>query len=243
MSPYNVHDDFSGEGVVLSEVSFIPASGVTPENFRWVWNGWIPAGMLSLLLGLPGRGKTTPAELLAADVTRGRLAGHLLGKPANVLIVSYEDAIAQTLVPRLIAAEADLDRVDFVTCKDPGQILDLTRHLPEIERGAANRAVKLLVIDPLVADCLGRRSTATATRMSGRSSRPSPLSPLGLTWRRWPQCISARARSAPCWGQAGPSDSSARREASWSSASIPVTSREREGRSGSSPTPSATWGA
>jgi adenylate kinase family enzyme len=55
--------------------------------------------MLSLLLGLPGRGKTTLAEQLAADVTRGRLAGHLLSRPSNVLIVSYEDAIAQTLVP------------------------------------------------------------------------------------------------------------------------------------------------
>jgi AAA domain len=51
----------------------------------------------------------------------------------------------------LIAAKADLMRVDFVACRDPGQILDLTRHLPEIERGAADRAVKLLVIDPLVA--------------------------------------------------------------------------------------------
>lgn len=134
----------------LSELQFINASTVTPANVRWLWRGWIPLGMLSLLLGLPGRGKTTLAERLGADVTRGRLAGNL-NSPANVLVVSYEDAIAETLVPRLIAAEADLDRVDFVACKEAGRVLDLTRHLPDIERRASVTGTKLLVIDPLVA--------------------------------------------------------------------------------------------
>ena len=136
---------------VLGEVAFISASTVKPANVRWAWQGWVPLAMLSLLLGLPGRGKTTLAEQLAADVTTGRLPGDLLGRPSNALIVSYEDAIGETLVPRLIAAEADLDRIEFVTCKDPGKVLDLTRHLPDIERRALEREVKLIVIDPLVA--------------------------------------------------------------------------------------------
>lgn len=135
----------------LGEVAFTNASTIEPRNVLWAWLGWLPLGMLSLLLGLPGRGKTTLAEQLAADLTRGRLAGSLLGKPSNVLIVSYEDAIAEVLVPRLIAAEADLHRVEFVACKDAGQVLDLTRHLPDIERRAIEREVKLLMIDPLVA--------------------------------------------------------------------------------------------
>jgi putative DNA primase/helicase len=135
----------------LSEIAFTPAIDIEPANVRWVWRGWVPLGMLSLLLGLPGRGKSTLAEQLAADVTCGRLDGTLSGKPSNVLVISYEDAIAETLVPRLLAAEADLARVEFVACKDVGQVLDLTRHLPEIERRAAEREVKLLVVDPLVA--------------------------------------------------------------------------------------------
>jgi predicted ATP-dependent serine protease len=135
----------------LGEVTFIAASTVTPANVRWVWRGWVPLGMLTLLLGLPGRGKTTFAEQLAADTTCGRLSGNLYTKPENTLIVSYEDAIAETLVPRLIAAGADLDRVEFVACKDTGQVLDLTRHLLEIERRVQERNAKLLVVDPLVA--------------------------------------------------------------------------------------------
>ena len=133
------------------EVTFVGAKTIEPANVRWLWAGWVPLGMLSLLLGLPGRGKTTLAEKLAADVTTGRSSGALIGRPSNVLIVSYEDALAETLVPRLIAAEADLDRIEFVTCKDSGKVLDLTRHLPNIERRAVDHDVKLLVIDPLVA--------------------------------------------------------------------------------------------
>jgi putative DNA primase/helicase len=139
------------DALTFNEVVFIKASTVTPVNVQWVWQGWLPAGMLSLLLGLPGRGKTTLAEQLAADVTRGRLRGDLLGRPANVLVASYEDAIAETLVPRLIAADADLERVDFIVCRDAGKVLDLTRHLPDIERGVSDTGAKLLVVDPLVA--------------------------------------------------------------------------------------------
>jgi putative DNA primase/helicase len=135
----------------LSEITFTRASDVEPTNVRWVKRGWLPAGMQSLLLGLPGRGKTTVAEQFAADVSCGRLDGDLKGKPSNVLIVSYEDAIAETLVPRLVAAEADRNRIEFVACKDVGHVLDLTRHLPEIERRAVERRVKLIVVDPLVA--------------------------------------------------------------------------------------------
>jgi putative DNA primase/helicase len=98
-----------------------------------------------------GSRQTTLAEQLAADVTYGRLEGTLKNQPSNVLIVSYEDAIAETLVPRLQAAEADLDRVDFVVCKNVAQVLDLTRHLPEIERRVVECEARLLVVDPLVA--------------------------------------------------------------------------------------------
>ena len=133
------------------EIEFIKASTVAPANVRWAWAGWMPLGMLTLLVGLPGRGKTTLAEQLAADITRGRLAGNLLGNPATVLLISYEDALRQTLVPRLMAADADRDRIEFVTCKQKGQVLDLVRHLPSIERRAARGDVGLIVVDPLVA--------------------------------------------------------------------------------------------
>src|SRR5947209_2735492 len=98
----------------LSDVVTIGADRIDPRNVRWLWRGWVPLGMLSLLVGLPGFGKTTLLEKLAADVTRGELDGDLYGQPSSVLIVSYEDALEETLVPRLIAADADRKRIDFL---------------------------------------------------------------------------------------------------------------------------------
>ncbi len=141
----------NGNGPDESELIATPASGITAKNVRWAWQGWMPLGMLSLLVGLPGRGKTTLAEQLSADITRGELAGDLHGNPADVLMVSYEDSVEHTLVPRLMAAEADLDRVHLLGCSDKGRSLDLSHHLPSIERIAKSRQARLLVVDPLVA--------------------------------------------------------------------------------------------
>jgi putative DNA primase/helicase len=107
--------------------------------------------MLSLLVGRPGLGKTTFAIEIAARITRGWLEGDLYQHPATVLIASLEDAIANTLIPRLIVADADRERVQFVACRKQGESLDLTRHLPEIESMAGEYDARFLIIDPLVA--------------------------------------------------------------------------------------------
>lgn len=155
------------------DVKAIRASDVPPEPTRWLWKGWLPLRNLSLLAGLPGLGKTTFAVQLAADVTRGTLEGALHGRPADVLIASLEDAIAATLVPRFMAANADLTRVHFVACEKPGSVLDLTAHLPQIDRLAQERDVRLLVVDPLVA-------TLPAGKMSSHKDQDvrSVLAPL-----------------------------------------------------------------
>jgi hypothetical protein len=44
-------------------------------------------------------------------ITRGVLSGEFFGMPKSVLVAAAEDSWSQTIVPRLIAAGADLDRV------------------------------------------------------------------------------------------------------------------------------------
>jgi putative DNA primase/helicase len=127
------------------------AADVEPDVVRWLWRGWLPLGMLSLLAGLPGLGKSTLGLKLAADVTRGALDGALQGEPADVLIVSYEDALAETIVPRLMAANADLSRVHLVGCDRVDQSVDLTVHVAEIDGLAERHRARLLFVDPLVA--------------------------------------------------------------------------------------------
>jgi AAA domain len=175
------------------DVKAIRASDVPPEPTRWLWKGWLPLRNLSLLAGLPGLGKTTFAVQLAAEVTQGTLEGALHGQPADVLIASLEDAIAATLVPRFMAANADLTRVHFVACEKPGSVLDLTAHLPQIDRLAQELDVRLLVVDPLVA-------TLPAAKMS--SHKDQDVRSCSRRWRTW--------LNSATWGRSGSCTSASR---------------------------------
>jgi predicted ATP-dependent serine protease len=76
----------------------------------------------------------------------------------NVLIVSYEDGLADTLRPRIEAAGADLTRVHFiervVEHSDRGAVetlLALPEHIAELEQRIRALDARLVVIDPLMA--------------------------------------------------------------------------------------------
>ena len=73
------------------------------------------------------------------------------GKPGHVIILSAEDGPADTIVPRLIAAGADLSRIHIVKAvKDVNgeRPFNLSIDLDRLEREYDLRRVKLLVIDP-----------------------------------------------------------------------------------------------
>jgi hypothetical protein len=104
----------SGRSAVI-----VPAATITPEVVQWLWPGRLAIGALTNAVGLPDQGKT----LLFCDLT-GRLSvgspmppeprrpGHVA--PQRVLILTLEDSLSHTIVPRLMKAGADLTLVDFV---------------------------------------------------------------------------------------------------------------------------------
>src|SRR4051812_47694009 len=51
------------------------ASGVTPIDIDWLWNGFLPLGSLSLLYGGEGDGKSVLTAMLAAHATLALLPG------------------------------------------------------------------------------------------------------------------------------------------------------------------------
>ena len=71
----------------------------------WLWPKRIPKGTLTLLAGDPGLGKSFLTVELAVRLTRAEF-----GEPGVALIASAEDLPAATVVPRLLAAGADLNR-------------------------------------------------------------------------------------------------------------------------------------
>jgi hypothetical protein len=131
-------------------------AGVKPKPVRWLWQDRIPLGVPSLLAGKPKLGKSTLAYDLAAKVTTGKLDGALQGEPANVLVVTFEDLVAETVVPRLMAAGADLARVQTIEVEHDGErdLVSLPEDVPQIEEAACDNT-RLLVVDPLMAALTG----------------------------------------------------------------------------------------
>lgn len=128
---------------------------LTPEPISWLWPGWLALGKLHILAGDPGQGKTTIAQSFAATVTAGgRWPDDHRCEPGNVLIWSGEDDPADTLLPRLLAADADRNRIYFIkgTCIGGEEHpFDPARDLPAI-LGAVEKigGISLLIVDPIV---------------------------------------------------------------------------------------------
>lgn len=88
--------------------------GRAPRSRTWLWPGRVPWGKLTVLEGDVAAGKSTLALQVAAFVSSGRplLPNVEPIEPASVLLLpSFEDGTADTIVPRLLAAEADCTRI------------------------------------------------------------------------------------------------------------------------------------
>ena len=148
-------------GTLASTSNYYPsvtlqcAADITPEPIHWLWNGWLAKGKLHIFAGAAGTGKTTIAIALAATITLGgRFPDGSLCPAGSVLIWSGEDSPADTLVPRLMAAGADLNKVHFVgdtTADDEMRAFDPATDMQSLMIKAATIPdLALLIIDPIV---------------------------------------------------------------------------------------------
>lgn len=137
------------------------ADTIRPKPVRWMWDERMPLGELVLIAGREGVGKSTRAYQLAADMSRGLLPGEFEGKPRGVLIAATEDSWEHTIVPRLMAAGADLSRIYRVEVETATGVhlgLSLPRDIPDIERLAIQLEAGLMLLDPLMSR-LGKLDT------------------------------------------------------------------------------------
>jgi hypothetical protein len=94
---------------------------------------------------------------LAARLSQGRSlpdgSASELDGPAGVVLLSAEDGLADTIVPRLIAAGGDLDRVAALSTvgQDDDERAPVLSDIGAIRAAIQSVDAKLLVIDPLMA--------------------------------------------------------------------------------------------
>jgi hypothetical protein len=129
------------------------ASEITAREAVWLWDQRLPLGKLCVLAGPAGQGKSLFTVELAARVSRGELHGHLFGEPAAVVLITGEDDPEDTITPRLIAADAETDRVLLVDHASPDgsrSPLTLPHDSEQLAQTIAEHAVRLVIVDPIV---------------------------------------------------------------------------------------------
>lgn len=97
----------------VSEFVTTRADQVKIKPPDWLWRNRIPKGHISMLAAVPASGKSIVSATIAAIVTQGAPwpDGAEATEPGSVYLVSHEDDHAESLVPRLVAAGADLSKV------------------------------------------------------------------------------------------------------------------------------------
>ena len=136
------------------EVGSYQASSIRPRRVTWLWSQYVPAGKLAIIEGDPGDGKSILTIDLAARWSTGAPMpdGSEGGGPFPVILVSAEDDLDDTIVPRLIAAGARLEGIHLVAHgARPEDPFEFATGLPAIERLAAKTGARMVVFDPVTA--------------------------------------------------------------------------------------------
>jgi putative DNA primase/helicase len=135
------------------------ASGFQMTAIEWLWPNRFAIGKLGIIAGLPDEGKGQILCDIAARITsendKSWPCNEGVAPQGNVMLFSAEDDFSDTVVPRLAAAGADLNRIELVKMvREAGKTrmfslvsdLELLRQkIIEVEN------VKLLLIDPISA--------------------------------------------------------------------------------------------
>jgi putative DNA primase/helicase len=123
----------------------------------WIWPGRFAIGKIGLLVGLPDEGKGLAFSDIMARITRGSSWPCNEGSAprGNVILLTAEDDINDTIVPRLKAAGADQARVIIIKMvyeAGKPRMFSLLSDLEALRQKVLEIGdVKMILIDPITA--------------------------------------------------------------------------------------------
>ena len=139
------------------ELETIKASNYKMRGIRWLWPSRFAIGKLGLIGGLPDKGKGLISCNIIASVTANEPLPCNEGQShqGSVIWLTAEDDIEDTVVPRLVAAGADCDRVHIVKMmreKGKRRMFSLVTDIEALRKKIEEIGdVALIIIDPMSA--------------------------------------------------------------------------------------------
>jgi hypothetical protein len=158
------------------ELEDAPLTEFASEPVRWLWDAWLPRGVVTLMDGNPGVSKSTLVADLVARITTGRCwpdgsAGD--GRAGRAMWITTEDDPGRVLRPRIEAAGGDASLVRFVKGEvvfpsGAGPFTDLV-----VRRAAEPLGLALVILDPLFSHI-----DATVRTIADAEMRKGVMNPL-----------------------------------------------------------------
>ena len=141
-------------GTSAGDLDVVDLADVERKEVEWFWHQKIPKAKLSLIVGDPGTGKSWFTMFLAACVTTGEPLPHTAHKTeqGRVVILSAEDDVEDTIVPRLEDSGGDKAFAHVIRGTKKGRMFNLARDLDRLRAYLqAKGGVRLIIIDPISA--------------------------------------------------------------------------------------------
>ena len=158
----------NGQQQPVPTLNIVTLADIPPTEVSWLWPLRLPRGKLSLIAGDPGLGKSYLMLDLAARVSLGGLwpdGGDV--DQGDVLIITAEDAVSDTIRPRADALGADPRRIHMIGVSvregEKDLAFSLLDHIGLIHQAIADYGASLLILDPLLAFTGGQRVDANKT--------------------------------------------------------------------------------
>lgn len=131
-----------------AELKITKLSDVQAEEVSWLWFPYIAKGKMTLIEGDPGLGKSYITLAIATAIAAGRGLPHTgTTEPRNVLLLSAEDGLADTIRPRLDIMNADVGRIFAI---ESAVVFD-DKGLQQVESAINEYNPAIVIIDPLFA--------------------------------------------------------------------------------------------
>jgi len=160
-----------GAGGSESAVEMIKAADVKIRPIDWAWKDYLAYGKMHIFSGRPGALKSTVAFDIAAILScGGKWPDGSKAELCNVVIWSGEDTKDDIIVPRLMAAGADLSRIHFIGPVTDGKgerrPFDPSTDMEGLATAMRATYSRCLILDPIVSAVAGDSHKNSEVRRS-----------------------------------------------------------------------------